>query len=99
MSTPFSFFRRHQQITMVSIVILSMVAFTISDMMSNQTNHFVMLGVLLGGIIMGFSGIRQGRWLQYSIGGAIFGGVAGWLIPGSISSSDGFYQDSAIVRL
>ncbi|MFN9287454.1 MAG: hypothetical protein ACK6EB_05230 [Planctomyces sp.] len=96
MSTPFTFFRRHQQITMVSIVILSMVAFTISDMMSNQTNHFVMLGVLLGGIIMGFSGIRQGRWLQYSIGGAIFGGIAGWLIPGSISSTDGFYQDSAI---
>jgi hypothetical protein len=96
MSTPFTFFRRHQQITMVSIVILSMVAFTISDMMSNQTNHFVMLGVLLGGIIMGFSGIRQGRWLQYSIGGAIFGGIAGWLIPGSVSSTDGFYQDSAI---
>jgi len=96
MSTPFTFFRRHQQITMVSIVILSMVAFTISDMMSNQTNHFVMLGVLLGGIIMGFSGIRQGRWLQYGIGGAVLGGIAGWLIPGSISSTAGFYQDSAI---
>ncbi|HAP06833.1 MAG TPA: hypothetical protein DCR20_03330 [Planctomycetaceae bacterium] len=96
MSTPFTFFRRHQQITMVSIVILSMVAFTISDMMSNQANHFVMLGVLLGGIIMGFSGIRQGRWLQYGIGGAIFGGLVGWLMPGTVASSDGFYQESAI---
>jgi len=96
MSTPFTFFRRHQQITMVSIVILSMVAFTISDMMSNQANHFVMLGVLLGGIILGFSGIRQGRWLQYGIGGAVLGGIAGWLIPGSISSTADFYQDSAI---
>ncbi|MEY3458938.1 MAG: hypothetical protein RL215_2095, partial [Planctomycetota bacterium] len=51
MSSPFSFFRRNQHVSMVAIVILSMVAFTISDMMTQDVNHFITLGVLLGGAV------------------------------------------------
>ena len=96
MSSPFTFFRRNQQVTMVSIVILSMVAFTISDMMTQQTNHFITLGVLLGGIVMAFAGITRGRWIQYGIGGALCGGLLGWILPGLVSAPAGFYQTSSL---
>ena len=96
MSSPFTFFRRNQQVTMVSIVILSMVAFTISDMMTQQTNHFITLGVLLGGIVMAFAGITRGRWIQYGIGGALCGGLLGWILPGFVSAPAGFYQTSSL---
>ncbi len=96
MSSPFTFFRRNQHVWMVGIVILSMVAFTISDMMTQASSHFVTLGVLLGGGIFAFLGISQGRWVQYGIAGAVLGGLFGWLIPGAISSPTGFYQPSTI---
>ena len=96
MSSPFTFFRRNQQVTMVSIVILSMVAFTISDMMTQQTNHFVTLGALLGGIVLAFAGISRGRWIQYGLGGALCGGLLGWILPGFVASPDGFYQSSTL---
>jgi hypothetical protein len=96
MSSPFSFFRRNQHVTMVAIVILSMVAFTISDMMTQDVNHFVTLGVLLGGAIMAFVGISRGRWFQYGIAGAITGGLLAWIIPGFFGGTGEFYQTSTL---
>lgn len=96
MSSPFSFFRRNQHVTMVAIVILSMVAFTISDMMTQDVNHFVTLGVLLGGAVMAFLGISRGRWLQYGIAGAIAGGLLAWALPGFFGATGEFYQTSAL---
>lgn len=96
MSSPFTFFRRNQHVWMVGIVILSMVAFTISDMMTQTSSHYVTLGILLGGGIFAFLGISQGRWIQYGIAGAVMGGLFGWLLPGVISSPTGFYQTSTI---
>jgi hypothetical protein len=96
MSSPFSFFRRNQHVTMVAIVILSMVAFTISDMMTQDINHFVTLGVLLGGAVMAFVGISRGRWFQYGIAGAITGGILAWIIPGFLGGTGEFYQTSTL---
>ncbi|MBL8812144.1 MAG: hypothetical protein JNM43_18415 [Planctomycetaceae bacterium] len=96
MSSPFTFFRRNQHVWMVGIVILSMVAFTISDMMTQTSSHYVTLGILLGGGVFAFLGISQGRWIQYGIAGAVLGGLFGWLLPGAISSPTGFYQTSTI---
>jgi len=96
MSSPFSFFRRNQHVTMVAIVILSMVAFTISDMMTQDVNHFVTLGVLLGGAVMAFVGISRGRWFQYGIAGAITGGMLAWIIPGFFGGTGDFYQTSTL---
>jgi hypothetical protein len=96
MSSPFSFFRRNQHVTMVAIVILSMVAFTISDMMTQDVNHFVTLGVLLGGAVMAFVGISRGRWFQYGIAGAITGGILAWIIPGFFGGTGEFYQTSTL---
>ncbi|MFM7059487.1 MAG: hypothetical protein ACKO2P_21445 [Planctomycetota bacterium] len=96
MSSPFSFFRRNQHVTMVAIVILSMVAFTISDMMTQDVNHFVTLGVLLGGAVMAFLGISRGRWFQYGLAGAIAGGLLAWILPGFYGTSGEFYQTSTL---
>lgn len=96
MSSPFTFFRRHQHVTMVGVVILSMVAFTIGDLMTQQSNQFVALGVLLGGALMAFLGVRQGKWVSYGISGAVVGGLLGWFVPDFSSSSSGFHQSSQI---
>ena len=96
MSSPFTFFRRNQHVSMVAIVILSMVAFTISDMMTQDVNHFITLGVLLGGAVMAFIGISRGKWAQYGVAGAITGGVLAWIIPGFLGSNSEFYQTSSI---
>lgn len=96
MSSPFTFFRRNQHVSMVAIVILSMVAFTISDMMTQDVNHFVTLGVLLGGAVMAFLGISRGKWAQYGIAGAVTGGLLAWIIPGFFTSNSEFYQTSSI---
>ncbi len=96
MSSPFTFFRRHQHVTMVGVVILSMVAFTIGDLMTQQSNQFVALGVLLGGGLMAFLGIRQGKWVSYGISGAVVGGLLGWIVPEFTSSPTGFYQSSEV---
>ncbi|MFN9717882.1 MAG: hypothetical protein ACK58L_04255 [Planctomycetota bacterium] len=71
---------------MAAIVILSMVAFTMSDLFTaQQGTNFLMLGVMIGGIVCAFSGLTNGRWLQYGIAGAVLGGMMGWLLPGIIS--------------
>lgn len=85
MTTPFTFFRRNQQVMMVGVVILSMVAFTISDVFSDRQSQFVMLGIMLGGIIFAFTGIPRGKWIQYGLSGAVLGGLLGWLLPDVIS--------------
>jgi len=79
---------------MVGVVIMSMVAFTIGDLMSQQSNQFVALGVLLGGAIMAFAGLRHGKWLSYGFAGALLGGILGWMAPSSISGSSSFYQEA-----
>ena len=48
---------------MVAVVILSMMAFTLDAVFSQEGSHFVMLGVLLGGIIFAFAGVSAGRWM------------------------------------
>ncbi len=86
MSSPFTFFRKNQAILMAAIVILSMVAFTMSDLFtSQQGTNFLMLGVMIGGIVCAFSGLTNGRWLQYGIAGAVLGGLLGWVLPSVIS--------------
>ena len=85
MSSPFSFFRRNQHVTMVGIVILSMMAFTLDAVFSEEGSHYVMLGLLMGGIIFAFVGVSRGRWLQYGLGGAVLGALCGWILPAYIT--------------
>jgi hypothetical protein len=81
MATPFTFFRKNQQSLMVVLVILAMLIFTMDSAFTSQENQFVLLGVFVGGALFGIAGIGRGRWVQYGLGGAIFGGLAGWLLP------------------
>lgn len=97
MSSPFTFFRRNQHITMVGVVILSMIAFTISDMMTSRgQQQFVLLGLMLGGIVFAFLGVSRGRWVQYGISGALLGGLCGWILPDLISPGRGVYRTSSL---
>jgi len=96
MSSPFSFFRRNQHVTMVGVVILSMIAFTIGDMFSGQGQHYVLLGLMMGGIIFGFAGVGRGRWVQYGIAGAVLGAVCGWVLPAWISPANPFVRTSTL---
>ncbi len=96
MSSPFSFFRRNQHITMVGIVILSMMAFTLDAVFSQQGSHYVILGLLMGGIIFAFVGVGRGRWLQYGAAGAIFGAACGWILPEVISPANAVVRNSTL---
>ena len=96
MSSPFTFFRRNQHVWMVAVVILSMMAFTLDAVFSQEGSHFVMLGVLLGGIILAFAGVSTGRWMQYGIAGAILGGVSGFVLPDLISPANAVIRTSTL---
>lgn len=96
MSSPFTFFRRNQHVWMVAIVILSMMAFTLDAVFSQEGSHFVMLGVLLGGIIFAFAGVSAGRWMQYGIAGAVLGGVSGFVLPDLISPANAVIRTSTL---
>jgi hypothetical protein len=96
MSSPFTFFRRNQHVWMVAVVILSMMAFTLDAVFSQEGSHFVMLGVLLGGIILAFAGVSSGRWMQYGIAGAVLGGVSGFVLPDLISPANAVIRTSTL---
>ena len=96
MSSPFSFFRRNQHVTMVGIVILSMMAFTLDAVFSQEGSHYVMLGLLMGGIIFAFAGVGKGRWLQYGLAGAVLGAVCGWVLPEIISPANTVARTSTL---
>ncbi len=96
MSSPFSFFRRNQHVTMVGVVILSMIAFTIGDMFSGEGQHYVLLGLMMGGIIFSFAGVSRGRWVQYGIAGAVLGAVCGWVLPSWISPANAVVRSSTL---
>ena len=96
MSSPFSFFRRNQHVTMVGVVILSMIAFTIGDMFSGEGQHYVLLGLMMGGIIFAFAGVSRGRWVQYGIAGAVLGAVCGWVLPSWISPANAVVRSSTL---
>ncbi len=96
MSSPFTFFRRNQHVWMVAIVILSMMAFTLDAVFSQEGSHFVMLGVLIGGIVFAFAGVSTGRWLQYGIAGAVLGGVGGFVLPELISPANAVIRTSTL---
>ncbi|MCA9038314.1 MAG: hypothetical protein KDA91_24480, partial [Planctomycetaceae bacterium] len=81
MASPFTFFRKNQQSMMVALVILAMMAFTLDSVFASRDSQFTMLGVMLGAAICGIAGIGQGKWIQYGIGGAILGGLCGWIMP------------------
>ncbi len=89
MASPFTFFRKNQQSMMVVLVILAMLVFTLDSVFSSRDSQFVVLGLLLGGTIFAFSGIRQGRWMQYGAAGAILGALCGWILPPWLSTADG----------
>ena len=96
MSSPFSFFRRNQHVTMVGIVILSMMAFTLDAVFSQEGSHYVMLGLLMGGIIFAFAGVGKGRWLQYGLAGAVLGAVCGWVLPEIIGPANTVARTSTL---
>jgi hypothetical protein len=96
MSSPFTFFRRNQHVTMVGVVILAMMAFTLDAVFSQEGSHYVMLGLLMGGIIFAFVGISRGRWIQYGIGGAVLGALCGWILPAYVTSPSEIVRTSTI---
>ena len=81
---------------MVGIVILSMMAFTLDAVFSQEGTHFVMLGLMMGGILFAFAGIGRGRWIHYGIAGAVFGAACGWILPEIISPASALARNSTL---
>ena len=81
MSSAFTFFRRNQQVTMVAVVILSMLAFTLDTVFSDRGTHFVLLGLLVGALVFSFFGISRGQWIKFGIAGGVLGAVCGFVFP------------------
>jgi hypothetical protein len=96
MSSPFTFFRRNSHVTMVAVVILSMLAFTLDTLFSDRGTHFVLLGVLVGAMIFSFFGISRGHWIKFGIAGGVLGAACGFIFPKIVNPKSGFYQDSAL---
>ena len=96
MSSAFTFFRRNQQVTMVAVVILSMLAFTLDTVFSDRGTHFVLLGLLVGAMVFSFFGISRGQWIKFGIAGGVLGAVCGFVFPKILNPSAGFFQDSAL---
>ena len=96
MSSAFTFFRRNQQVTMVAVVILSMLAFTLDTVFSDRGTHFVLLGLLIGALIFSFFGISRGQWIKFGLAGAVLGAACGFVFPKILTPSTGFFQDSAL---
>ena len=96
MTSAFTFFRRNQQVTMVAVVILSMLAFTLDTVFSDRGTHFVLLGLLVGVLVFSFFGISRGQWIKFGIAGGVFGAVCGYVFPQILNPSTGFFQDSAL---
>lgn len=66
---------------MVVLVIGSLIAFTGESLFTAGGNNMILLGVLLGTGLALIAGFQYGRPLEYAIGGAIAGGVIGFVMP------------------
>ena len=104
MATPLGFLRKNSTGLMVILVILSMLVFTLDSLFSSESQQLWLLGLLAGGAIFGISGIKQGKWLPWGIGGAALGCVLGIVMPmftdtGVISTSFGTVDDNMIRKL
>ena len=84
MASPFSFFRKYSSGMMIVLVILSMLLFTLDGLFSDEGQNLWLLGLLLGGTVFGIAGVGQGRWLQWGLGGAAFGAILGFILPGFV---------------
>jgi len=94
MASPFTFFRKYSSGMMIVMVILSMLLFTLTDLFSDPSAKFWLLGLLIGGAVFGVAGISQGKWLQWGLGGSVLGVVLGLVLPsfaetGGIATKDG----------
>ncbi|MFY9255436.1 MAG: hypothetical protein WAO83_18435 [Fuerstiella sp.] len=87
MASPFKFFRKYSSGMMIILVILSMLLFTLTDLFSDPGKNLWLLGLLLGGTVFGVAGVGQGRWLQWGLGGAAFGALLGFILPGFTENS------------
>jgi|GEM_PF-388986 len=87
MASPFKFFRKYSSGMMIILVILSMLLFTLTDLFSDPGKNLWLLGLLLGGTGFGVAGAGQGRWLQWGLGGAAFGTLLGFILPGFVEDS------------
>jgi hypothetical protein len=96
MSSAFTFFRRNQQVTMVAVVILSMLAFTLDTVFSDRGTHFVLLGMLIGTMVFSFFGFSRGQWIRFGVAGAVLGAACGFLLPKVLNPSTGYFQDSVL---
>jgi len=96
MASPFTFFRRNSHVTMVAVVILSMLAFTLDTLFSDRGTHFVLLGILIGAMIFSFFGFSRGQWIKFGIAGAVLGAACGFVLPRMVNPNSGFYQTSAL---
>ncbi|MCA9058930.1 MAG: hypothetical protein KDA85_10530, partial [Planctomycetaceae bacterium] len=89
MASPFSIFRKHQQILMVALVILAMLAFTLDDFLRGGGYHPAIFAAILGAAIFCIAGIGRGRWMQYGIAGAVLGAILGFVMPGVFDRTSG----------
>ena len=104
MATPLGFLRKNSTGLMVILVILSMLVFTLDSLFSSDSQQLWLLGLLAGGAIFGISGIKQGKWLPWSIGGAALGCALGIIMPlitdnGLISTSFGTVDNDMLQEL
>ena len=104
MASPFSIFRKHQKSLMVVLVIGSMIAFTGESLFTADGPSWVLLGVLLGTAISLIAGFQFGRPAEYAIGGALIGGLIGFVGPDIVGkpgmqSNLGTFDDQRVGEL
>src|SRR5262245_54111493 len=85
MRSPFSIFRKYQKITMVIILFLTMLTFTLSDAVTRWSGELpTMLIVLMMGMIGAgvgaVIGMQTGKPWEYSIAGVVVGAVVSLVI-------------------
>ncbi|MCR9201312.1 MAG: hypothetical protein NXI04_21935 [Planctomycetaceae bacterium] len=96
MASPFTFFRKYSSGMMIVMVILSMLLFTLTDLFSDPSAKFWLLGLLIGGAVFGVAGISQGKWLQWGLGGSVLGVLLGLILP-SFAESGGIATNVGVV--
>ena len=81
MASPFSYFRKHQQVLMVFLVVASLFAFTLDSLFTAEGANFPFLGMILGAGLLAVLGYRRGRAIEFAVAGALAGGLLGWIMP------------------